>query len=129
VPSLPHSLTHNRVICLLPKLIATRVFLLLHYSGITSDHFACCKVGCKVATKLHLFFFPLLLHLFITSELNCLLQSCNLVFFCCTHSDQSMCLSQNWNFYFLLVALVYHIKAKLQALELTSETDCSSSVV
>jgi hypothetical protein len=54
-PSLTQSLTHNRVICL-SKLIATRVFLLLHYSRITSDHFACCKVGCKVATKLHLFF-------------------------------------------------------------------------
>jgi hypothetical protein len=45
-----------------------------------------------------------------------------------------MCLSQIGTFYFLLVALVYHIKAKLlvaklQALELTSETDCSSSVV
>jgi hypothetical protein len=112
VPSLPHLLTHNRVICLLPNIIATRVFSSVALLRNHFRSFCLLQSWLQSCNKIAPFFFPSV---------------------ALTHSDQSMCLSQNWNFYFLLVALVYHIKAKLlvaklQALELTSETDCSSSV-
>jgi hypothetical protein len=119
VPSLPtsltHSLTHNRVICLLSKLIATRVCLLLHS---TRESHQIILLVAKLVAKLQqscTFFFPsvALIHHMRAELLVVKLQPWFLLLHSLTHSDQSMCLSQNWNFYFLLVALVYHIKAKL----------------